>query len=409
MEFSERVMKLAPEGAYYMLGRAQALEAAGRQIIHLEIGQPDAPTYEHIVQSGVRAIQEGQTRYTPSAGIMSLRQAIAEDAGQRRDMRITPEQVVVGPGAKPALFFPTLALVRPGEAVIYPDPGFPTYKAMIEVAGGLPVAVPLREEEDFSFDLQAFDRLVEEQLRQGRKVRLIILNSPGNPTGGVMPLAALEHIAEAAQKQDMWVLSDEIYARLVYGAPAPSIAALPGMAERTIICDGFSKTYAMTGWRLGYGIMPQALAERVELLLTHSVGCTASFTQIAGLEAIQGPQAPVEAVVAEYRRRRDALVAGLNAMPGVRCRTPQGAFYVFPNISAFGRGSDWLADYLLEQAGVAVLSGTSFGNNGEGYLRLCFANSLENIQLALERMGAALGRLPGSAAAGGNEVLTTAE
>jgi aspartate/methionine/tyrosine aminotransferase len=387
MDFADRVVKLTPEGAYYMLARAQALEAAGREIIHLEIGQPDVPTFDNIAQAGVRAIQEGYTRYTPSAGTRALRQAIAEDAGQRRDIPIRPEQVVVGPGAKPALFFPTLALVRPGDEVIYPDPGFPTYAAMIEVAGGAPVPVPLREEEDFSFDLEAFDRLV------GPRTRMIILNSPSNPTGGVMPLAALEHIAEVAQRRDIWVLSDEIYSRLVYERSAPSIAALPSMAERTIICDGFSKTYAMTGWRLGFGVMPEALAERVELLLTHSVGCTASFTQVAGLEAIQGPQEQVEQVVAEYRRRRDVLVAGLNAIPGVRCRVPQGAFYAFPNVSAFGRSSDWLAEYLLEEAGVALLPGTSFGRNGEGYLRLCFANSMENIQAALDKLARALGNL----------------
>ena len=387
MDFADRVTSLAPEGAYYMLGRAQALEATGKEIIHLEIGQPDVATFEHISQAGIDAIEEGYTRYTPSAGLPALRKAIAEDAGQRRGVSFTPAQVVVGPGAKPALFFPTLALVRPGDEVIYPDPGFPTYKAMIEVAGGKPAPVPLREEDDFSFDLAAFDRLVNEH------TRMIILNSPSNPTGGVMPVPALEHIAEAARRMNIWVLSDEIYARLVYDAPAPSIIALPGMAERTIICDGFSKTYAMTGWRLGYGIMPEALAERVELLLTHSVGCTASFTQIAGIEAIQAPQERVDLVVAEYKRRRGMLVAGLNSIPGVRCRMPQGAFYAFPNVSALGRPVDWLAEYLLEEARVALLPGTSFGANGEGFLRICFANSMENIQRALMQMALALKKL----------------
>ncbi len=387
MDFAERVTTLAPEGAYFMLAKAQALEVAGRRIIHLEIGQPDVPTFENVAAAGVQAIQAGHTRYTPSAGMPALRRAIAQDAGRRRGLSFDPAQVVVGPGAKPALFFPTLAVVRPGDEVIYPDPGFPTYAAMIQVAGGTPVPVPLCEEEDFSFDLAAFDRLVNE------RTRLVVLNSPGNPTGGVMPLAALEHVAAAARRYDFWVLSDEIYARLVYEAPAPSIAALPGMAERVILCDGFSKTYAMTGWRLGYGIMPAPLAERVELLLTHSVGCTASFTQLAGIEAINGPQEPVEAVVAEYRRRRDALVDGLNAIPGVRCRKPQGAFYVFPNVSALGQPVDWLAEYLLEQAGVAVLPGTSFGRNGEGYLRLCFANSMENILQAVAQIKTALAGL----------------
>jgi len=387
MDFADRVIKLVPEGAYYMLGKAQALEASGREIIHLEIGQPDVPTFDNITQAGVRAIQEGYTRYTPSAGIKELRKAIAEDASRRRNIPIEARQVVIGPGAKPALFFPTLALVRSGDEVLYPDPGFPTYAAMIEVAGGMPVPVPLSEEDDFSFDLQALDRLVSD------RTRMIVLNSPSNPTGGVMSPSALEHVAALAIDRNIWVLSDEIYTRLVYESPAPSIAALPGMAERTIICDGFSKTYAMTGWRLGYGIMPPALAERVELLLTHSVGCTASFTQVAGLEAINGPQDKAEWVVSEYRRRRDALVGGLNDIPGVRCRAPQGAFYAFPNVASFGRSSNWLAEYLLEEAGVALLPGTSFGKYGEGYLRLCFANSMENILRALGQMKAALEKL----------------
>jgi aspartate aminotransferase len=387
MDFAERVVTLAPEGAYHMLARAQALEAAGKQIIHLEIGQPDVPTFEDIAQAGIQAIEDGFTRYTPSAGMGELRREIAAYASRHKGLSVNPSQVVVGPGAKPALFFPTLALVRPGDEVIYPDPGFPTYKAMIEVAGGVPVPVPLREEADFSFDLEVFNRLVNDQ------TRMVIINSPGNPTGGVMPLPTLEHIAQAAQRYDFWVLSDEIYDRLVYDIKVTSIAALPGMSDRTIICDGFSKAYAMTGWRLGYGIMPEALADRVELLLTHSVGCTASFTQVAGIQALTGPQEQVEAVVAEYRRRRDVLVGGLNAIPGVSCRMPQGAFYVFPNITAFGKTSDWMADYLLEEAGVALLPGTSFGTNGEGYLRLCFANSLDNIEAALDRLEIAFGKV----------------
>jgi len=385
--FAERVRRLTPEGAYHMLARAQQLEASGRDIIHLEIGQPDVPTFDYIAQAGIRAIEEGRTRYTPSAGIPALRRAIAKEAGARRGIEILPNQVVIGPGAKPALFFPTLALVRPGDEVIYPDPGFPTYAAMIDVAGGTPVPVPLREEEDFSFDLKVLEHHVS------NRTRLIILNSPGNPTGGVMPWSVLEHIAALAEEYGLWILSDEIYGRLLYDVPAPSIASLPGMLERTIICDGFSKTYAMTGWRLGFGIMPEALAGKVELLITHSVGCSADFTQVAGLEALTGPQEQVSAVVQEYRRRRDVLVHGLNTIPGVRCRMPQGAFYAFPNVSALGQTSDWVANYLLEEAGVAVLPGTAFGQRGEGYLRLCFANSLDNIQTALGRMGAAIARL----------------
>jgi len=388
MEFAERVQKLSPEGAYHMLARAQAAEAAGKSVIHFEIGQPDFPTFANVAQAGIDAIQSGKTRYTPSAGIGALREAIAAQASAQRGIWLEPANVVVGPGAKPALFFPTLALVRPGDEVIYPDPGFPTYEAMIAVAGGVPIPVPLREEEDFAFDMAALDAAVSE------RTRLIVINSPANPTGGVLSLATLEHIAALARKHDAWVLSDEIYSRLVYdGASAPSIAALPGMFERTVICDGFSKTYAMTGWRLGYGIMPRALAERVELLLTHSVGCTASFTQYAGIEALTGPQDQVQAVLDEYQRRRDVLVDGLNDLPGVRCRSPQGAFYAFPNVQAYEHDARWLADYLLEEAGVATLPGTAFGARGEGYLRLCFANSLDNIRLALERMEEALGRL----------------
>jgi aspartate/methionine/tyrosine aminotransferase len=386
--FAERVNHLAAEGAYHMLARAQALEAEGREIIHLEIGQPDVPTFENVAQAGVQAIQDGHTRYNPPAGVWALRQAIARDAGRRHGIEVQPSQVVIGPGTKPALFFPTLALVRPGDEVIYPDPGFPTYAAMIGVAGGVPVPVPLREEADFAFDLAVFDQVVSD------RTRLIVLNSPSNPTGGVLPMEVLAHIAAAAQRHDIWVLSDEIYSRLAFdGRPVPSIASLPGMAERTIICDGFSKTYAMTGWRLGFGIMPQPLAERVALLLTHSIGCTATFTQYAGLEALTGPQDQVEAVVAEYERRRDRLVAGLNAIPGISCWTPQGAFYAFPNVTAFGRTSAWLADYLLEESGVAVLPGTAFGDAGEGYLRLCFASSMDSIERALERISAALARL----------------
>ncbi len=378
MDFAQRVQNLSAEGAYHMMARAQALEASGRQIIHLEIGQPDFPTFANIAQAGMTAIENGLTRYTPSAGIKPLREAIAQDAGRRRGMTIRPEQVVVAPGAKPALFFPILALVHPGDEVIYPDPGFPTYAASIGVAGGIPVPVPLSEADAFSFDLQAFDAALSD------RTRLIIINSPGNPTGGVMPLHALEHIAEKALQRNIWVLSDEIYSRLVFDdLTVPSIAALPEMAGRTIICDGFSKTYAMTGWRLGYGIMPEPLAERMELLLTHSIGCTASFTQAAGLAALSGPQDAVTAAAVEYQHRRDVLVEGLNSIPGISCRSPQGAFYAFPNITALGKTSDWWADYLLESAGVAVLPGTAFGPGGEGYLRFCFANSIANLQQAL--------------------------
>ncbi|MCP4142844.1 MAG: pyridoxal phosphate-dependent aminotransferase [Chloroflexi bacterium] len=382
MTYANRTNHLKAEGAYAVLAKAQALEADGREIIHFEIGQPDFDTFPNIGLAGIQAISNGKTRYTPPAGTPAFRRAIAMDASKRRGIEISPEQVVVGPGGKPHIFFPTLALVNPGDEVIYPNPGFPTYEAMIGVAGGKPVPVPLVEENNFSFDLDIFDKLINE------KTKLIIINSPSNPTGGIIPKVDLEHIAAAAKKYDYWVLSDEIYARIVYDGigDAPSIYALPGMAERTIIMDGFSKTYAMTGWRLGYGIMPKELARRVGLLLTHSVGSTAEFTQDAGIEALTGDQAQITSVIAEYEKRRNIIVDGLNSLPGITCQKPQGAFYVFPNIRGLGKSSDKVANWILEEAGIALLPGTSFGEYGEGYLRLSYANSIENIERAIEKM-----------------------
>lgn len=388
MNFAHRTQHLQPEGAYQVMANAQTQEARGRQIIHLEIGQPDFDTFANIRQAGIKAINEGLTRYTPPNGMRSLREVIAEDAGKRRGLTIDPNQVVVGPGAKPNLFFPVLALIEPGDEVIYPNPGFPTYEAMIRVVGGIPVPVPLLENNSFSFDLDVFKRLVND------RTRMIILNSPSNPTGGVIPKPDLEQIAMAAQRHNCWVMSDEIYARIVYdNASAPSIASLPGMLERTIIVDGFSKTYAMTGWRLGFGIMPEKLANVVTLLLTHSVGCTAQFVQVAGVEALIGPQEQVDRVMAEYQRRRDTIVDGLNGIPGVICQRPQGAFYVFPNIKSFGITSSAMADLLLDKAGVAVLTGSDFGEYGEGYLRLVYSTSIENLQLAMDRIRQALNSL----------------
>jgi aspartate aminotransferase len=387
MPFAERIGHLKAEGAYAVLARAQALEAQGREIIHLEIGQPDFETYPHIAMAGIRAIATGQTRYNPPSGIPALREALAEDFTRRRGIAVGPEQVVVAPGTKPLLLLPMLALLEPGDEVLYPDPGFPSYEAAIGLVAAKPVPVPLVEEEDFDLDLAAFDAALSP------RTRLILLNSPSNPTGAVHSARTLSHVAAAARRHDLWVLSDEIYTRLVYEGEAPSIASLPGMADRTIIADGFSKTYAMTGWRLGFGIMPQPLAEKIDLLLTHSVGCSATFTQYAGLEAIQGSQEQVERVVAEFRRRRDLIVSGLNAIPGVRCPTPRGAFYAFPNVQAFGRSSADLAELLLEDAGVAVLPGTAFGRNGAGYLRLSYANSMDNIDKALNKMARTLAAL----------------
>jgi aspartate aminotransferase len=380
VRFAHRIAHLRAEGAYAVLARAQALEQAGREIIHLEIGQPDFDTYPNIALAGIRAIAQGRTRYNPPSGLSALREALAEDAGRRRGVRFAPEQIVVAPGTKPLLLLPMLALLEPGDEVLYPDPGFPSYAAAIGLAGAVAIPFPLSEERGFDLDLEAL------RSRLSSRTRMILLNSPSNPTGGIHSRRTLLGVAEIARANDLWVLSDEIYARLVYSGEAPSIASLPDMAERTIVADGFSKTYAMTGWRLGFGVFPPSLADKIDLLLTHSVGCTATFTQWAGLEATIGPQDEVESVVAEFRRRRDLLVQGLNTIPGFRCPVPRGAFYAFPNVSALDRSVEELADYFLEEAGVAVLPGTAFGRNGEGYLRLAYANSTENLYRALERM-----------------------
>ncbi|MGB9724064.1 MAG: pyridoxal phosphate-dependent aminotransferase [Chloroflexia bacterium] len=387
MRFAERMSRLGTETAFEVLAKAKALEAQGREVIHLEIGEPDFDTPTNIIETAVQALRTGHTHYTPSAGIPELREAVAEEVARTRHIPVRPENVVIVPGGKPIIFFTILALVDPGDEVIYPNPGFPIYESMINFVGAKAVPVPLLEENDFAFDLDIFRRAIN------RRTKLVIINSPQNPTGGVLSRPDLETIAELVQENDAYVLSDEIYSRILYEGEFVSIASLPGMPERTIILDGFSKTYAMTGWRMGYGVMPEALAAGVTRLVTNSVSCTAAFTQRAGIAGLTGPQEAVEQMVAEFRRRRDVIVAGLNAIPGVRCRTPAGAFYAFPNVQALGRPSKEIADYLLQEAGVAVLSGTAFGEYGEGYLRLSYANSIANIQKALERMREALGRL----------------
>lgn len=382
MKFSNRVFHLEAEGAYAVLARAQELEHQGREILHLELGQPDFFTPEHVKEKGMQAIRENRTRYTPPAGLARFREMIADFAGKQRNVHITPDRVVVGPGSKVGLFFPTLALVEPGDEVIYPDPGFPTYSAMIGVAGGAGVPIPLEEENQFSFDLDVFDRKISD------KTKLIILNSPANPTGGVIPLDDLKHIAKKAQKHDAWILADEIYTRLVYDGmgSAPSIASIDGMLDCTIIADGFSKTFSMTGWRLGYVIAPPKLAVRLELLVTHSTGSTAEFTQYAGMEALTGPQDFVSKMVAEYQKRRDRLVELVNAIPGIHAQKPQGAFYVFPNVKSLGISEREIQLRLLEEEGVAVLAGSDFGPGGSGYIRLCYATSMEVIERAMEKV-----------------------
>ena len=379
--------RLGTESAFEVLARAKAVEASGRTVVHLEIGEPDFATPHHIVEAGIEALRGGATHYTPANGIAELREAIAEDAGRRRGIHVDPAEVVVTPGAKPILFFGLTALANAGDEVAYPDPGFPIYESVIAFLGAKPAPVPLLEASDFVFDL---DRL---RAAVGPRTRLIVLNSPQNPTGGVLDRAAIEAIAELALRHDCWVLSDEIYSRLLYEGEHLSIAALPGMRERTIILDGFSKTYAMTGWRLGYGIMPAELAEHVTKLAVNSVSCTAAFTQQAGIAALRGSQQAVEGMLAEFRARRELVVEGLNAIPGISCRWPKGAFYAFPNITALGLSSAELADRLLLDHGVATLSGSSFGAAGEGYLRLSYATSRDNLREALRRIAAAAAKI----------------
>ena len=372
--------RLRTESAFEVLARARALEAQGRSIIHLEIGQPDFPTPPHIVEGGKRALDEGWTGYGPTSGFPDFREAIAAYISRTRNIRVGAEQVVVVPGGKPIMFFTMMAVVEPGDDVIYPNPGFPIYESLIRFLGATPVPIPLVESRGFSFDLDTFASKVSS------RTRMVILNSPANPTGGVIPRDDLARIAKLLRERDAIVLSDEIYSRIWYGEQPESIAAFDGMLEKTVILDGFSKTYSMTGWRLGYGVMPVWLASAVDLLMVNSNSCTASFTQRAGLAALTGPQDCVEDMVAEFRRRREAIVHGLNGIPGFRCAVPQGAFYAFPNITGTGLTSRQLADLLLEKAGVACLSGSSFGSYGEGYLRFSYANSLENIEEALQRL-----------------------
>jgi aspartate aminotransferase len=372
--------RLGTETAFEVLARARALESRGRAVIHLEIGEPDFATPAHITAAAVEALRGGATHYGPAAGIPELREAIASDSTRRRGVRGTPEMVVVTPGAKPILFFVILALIDEGDEVLYPSPGFPIYESMIRYIGGVPVPVRQLEEKDFALDV---DQLCE---RVGPKTRLIILNSPNNPTGGIIPESGLRAIAEVAARHGVPVLSDEIYARILYGAEHRSIAAMPGMEPLAIILDGFSKTYAMTGWRLGYGIMPPPMAEVVTRLQINATSCTATFSQMAAVQALRGDQAPVDAMVAEFLRRRDVIVEGLRAIPGFTCVMPGGAFYAFPNISGTGYGAKALADKLLDEGGVACLSGASFGEFGEGHLRLSYANSMENIHEALKRI-----------------------
>ena len=381
LQLARRMSRLGTETAFEVLNKARALERQGKSVIHLEIGEPDFDTPSNVVEAGANAMRSGWTHYGPAAGQPELRQALAEYVGSTRGVKVTPEEVVVVPGGKPIIFFTILSLIDEGDEVIYPNPGFPIYESMINYVGGRAVPIQLREENDFSLDVSELASLINE------RTKLIILNSPQNPTGGVLQRRDIEKIANAIGDRNIMILSDEIYSRLLFdGAQHFSIMSVPGMQERTILLDGFSKTYAMTGWRMGYGVMRPDLAAHMTRLMTNSNSCTASFTQVAGIEAIRGDQTSVDHMRDEFQRRRDVFVAGLNQIKGFSCRLPKGAFYVFPNITKTGWRSKPLADALLEQAGVAALSGTSFGEFGEGYLRFSVANSLENLQHALERL-----------------------
>ncbi len=382
MRIAERMNLLGTETAFEVLAKAKALEAQGRKVIHLEIGEPDFITPANIRDAAKRALDEGYTHYGPAPGLPEMRKAIAVYMTRKLGVQFKTEQVMVTPGAKPVMFFSILALINPGEEVIYPNPGFPIYESVISFIGAKPVPLPLREERGFRFDIADLKSLIT------KKTRMLVINSPQNPTGGILTRDDLMQIARLAVDHDLIVLSDEIYSRIIYDDfTHTSIIQFPGMQERTILLDGFSKTYAMTGWRLGFGLMPESLLPYVSQLQINSNSCTASFSQIAGIEALEGPQDRTLEMVEEFKRRRDVIVEGLNIIPGFKCLKPLGAFYVFPNIRGTGRSSRELAELLLNKADVACLSGTAFGEFGEGYLRFSYANSVENIQIALERIG----------------------
>ena len=379
--FAKRMETLGTETAFEVLAKAKALEKTGKDVVHLEIGEPDFDTPKNIKDAAAKALASGYTHYTPSAGMPELREAIAQYISKTRGIKAEPDEVVVTPGGKPIMFFSIMALVNEGEEVLYPNPGFPIYESLINFVGAKPVPIPLKEENDFRLDPEYVKRNIT------KKTKMIILNYPENPTGGILTKDDLKIIADCiSDRDDVMVLADEIYSRIVYEGGHFSIAALPGMKDKTILLDGFSKTYAMTGWRLGYGVMRKDLAQKLAQLMTNSNSCTSAFTQLAGVEALKGPQGDAERMVAEFKKRREVIVDGLNRIKGFKCKKPKGAFYVFPNITGTGMDCRKLADHLLYKAGVAVLPGTSFGKFGEGYLRLSFANSVENIKKALERI-----------------------
>lgn len=382
VRFADRMSRLGTETAFEVMVKARALEAQGKSVVHLEVGEPDFDTPANVIQAGVDALQGGWTHYGPAGGDPALKEAIANYINTTRNLDYAPDQVIVTPGGKPIMFFLILALLQEGDEAIYPDPGFPIYRSMIDFTGAKAVPIALREENGFGLDVDELETLVND------RTRLLIINSPANPTGGVLDRDQLERIARIAVERDLIVMADEIYAELIYDGEHTSIATFPGMAERTVILDGFSKTYAMTGWRLGYGLFPKELVPSITRLAVNSVSCTSVAVQRAGLEALTGPQDRVAEFREAFRGRRELIVNGLNAIDGISCVMPKGAFYAFPNITGTGLTSREFADRLLEEFGVAGIAGTSFGDAGEGYIRLSYANSEENLQKALDRVAA---------------------
>ena len=380
MKLADRMSHIGTESAFEVLARARALEKQGKSIIHLQIGEPDFPTPAHVVEAGQKALAEGWTKYGPTPGFPEFRDAIARYISTTRGIPVNADNVCVVPGGKPIMYFAMTALLNPGDEVIYPDPSFPIYESLIHFLGAKAMPVPLVESRGFSFDLDVLQKSLS------AKTKLVILNSPANPTGGVIPHDDLKKIADMLRDRDVMILSDEIYSRIYYEEKPESITQFPGMVEKTIILDGFSKTYSMTGWRLGYGVMPKWMADAVNLMAVNATSCTSSFTQRAGLAALEGPQDAVDKMVAEFKKRRNVMVQALNTIPGFRCSLPAGAFYAFPNITGTKMSSKEMEAFLLNEAGVACLSGTAFGRHGDGFLRFSYANSLENITEAIERI-----------------------
>ncbi|KKQ24796.1 MAG: Aspartate aminotransferase [Candidatus Roizmanbacteria bacterium GW2011_GWC2_37_13] len=386
--FSKQLDALKAEGAYAVLNKATKLETEGKKIIHFEIGQPDFPTPQNITSAAISALKKGLTKYNAPLGIMPLRRRIAQGLNETKNISVSENNIAVTPSGKTAIFVAMSSILEKGDEVIHPDPGFPTYRSLIDFLSCKPKPIPLLEETGFSFDMKIFKK------NFSKKTKLVILNSPSNPTGGIIKLEDLEEIREMVKKTNCWVMTDEMYSKIIYdGIKYPSFYSFKSLHHQTILVDGFSKTFSMTGWRIGYLSAPASLIEKIDYFLTHTVGCTATFTQYAVLEGLNGPQNQVKKMVKEFEKRRNFVVSELNKIKGIKCQIPQGAFYVFPNIKSFKKSSKWIANYLLEEAGVALLDGTSFGKYGEGYLRISYATSMENLKEGIDRIKKGLNNL----------------